>query len=103
MINILTNEQVRKALYLDKDFEDVELLAEYSAWATSFIYEKIGAEINSLPTSGQLIARDLAKMLIKNRHFANSSKDYSEKFDYTLGINNAIVDLQNIVRSKEQQ
>lgn len=101
MYNILTSEQVRKALYLDKDFEDVELLEEYSAWATSFISEKIGAEFNTLPERGQVIARDLAKMLIKNRHFANSAKDYNEKFDYTLGINNAIVDLQNIARSKE--
>lgn len=97
MTNILTIEQVRKALYLDSDYEDIESLEDYSNWATSFISTKIGLDPNLLPEHGIIIAKDLAKMLIKGRHFQGQSKEFNEKYDYTMGINNAIVDLQSIV------
>lgn len=96
MKNILTNEQVKKAIYLDDDFDDDEMLGEYASWATSFISQKIGMDPTTLPEGAKPIAVDCAKMLIRNRHFEQT--DLRDKYEYTMGINNAITDLQDIVR-----
>ena len=94
--NILTIDQVRKALYLDDD-HDVEELEEYSRIASSFIKQKTGYDF-AKDTEIEPLAIQCAKLYIRQTHFG--SEGYNKEHDYNLGINGLIVDLQIIAKKK---
>lgn len=96
MANILTIEQVRKALYLDDDAE-VEELEEYSRIASSFIKQKTGYDF-AQDEEIEPLAIQCAKLYVRQMYFGNggSNRDH----DYSLGIEGLIVDLQIIAKRK---
>lgn len=96
MTNILTNEQVKKALYLDDD-ADTEELDEYNMTASSFIFQKTGYDFGADDTKEPLAVL-CAKLYIKQVYFGNSG--YNKEHDYTLGIASLLVDLQIIANAK---
>lgn len=97
MTNILTNEQVRKALYLDDD-ADTEELEEYNMTASSYIYQKTGYDFGS-ESPKEPLAVLCAKLYIKQIYFGNSG--YNKEHDYSLGIASLLVDLQVIASSRQ--
>ena len=96
MTNILTNDQVKKALFLDDD-ADTQELEEYNMTASSFIYQKTGYDFGADATIEPL-ATLCAKLYIKQIYFGNSG--YNKEHDYTLGIASLIVDLQLLAKEK---
>lgn len=96
MGNILTNEQVKKALYLDDDADTVEL-EEYNMTASSFILQKTGYDFGS-DLVKEPLAVLCAKLYIKQIYFGNSG--YNKEHDYALGIASLLVDLQIIANAR---
>ena len=93
---ILTAEQVRKALYLESD-ADTEELEELSLIASSFIEEKTGYDFGA-DNPIEPLATQLAKMYIRQIYFGATA--YNRDYEYSLGIEGLIVDLQNIAKEK---
>lgn len=93
---ILTVDEVREALYLDFDYDTIEL-NRLSVMASSFIFRKtgfdFGSEINIEP-----LAKQCAILYIRMQFFG--AKGYNEKYDYSLGVNGLLQDLQNIAIEK---
>ena len=96
MANILTDEQVKKALYLDDD-ADTEELEEYNMTASSFILQKTGYDFGA-EAAKEPLAVLCAKLYIKQIYFGNSG--YNKEHDYTLGIASLLVDLQIIANAR---
>lgn len=96
MTNILTNDQVKKALFLDDD-ADTQELEEYNMTASSFIYQKTGYDFGADAVKEPLAVL-CAKLYIKQIYFGNS--EYNKEHDYTLGIASLIVDLQLLAKEK---
>lgn len=96
MANILTNEQVAAAIYVDDDFPKEEL-ERYARSASSFIKRKTGYNFADDPEIEPL-AIECAIQYVRQLHFG--AKGYNERYDYTLGINSLIVDLQVIANDK---
>jgi hypothetical protein len=96
MANILTNEQVRKALYLDGDYSKDEL-DRYSLSASAFIKQKTGYDFaKDYPV--EPLAVECAIQYVRLLHFG--AEGYNKAHDYSLGINGLIVDLQVIADGK---
>lgn len=96
MANILTNEEVRRALYLDEDADSSEL-EEYSRTASSYIKQKTGYDFGA-DEQKEPLAISCAKLYIKQQHFG--SANYNKEHDYSLGITSLLVDLQIIAKEK---
>ena len=96
MANILTNEQVKEALFLDDDAKS-EVLEMYSKQATSFIFHKTGYDF-SLDEEKEPLAVLCAQMYVRQIYFG--SEGYRKDHDYALGINSLIVDLEIIGKKK---
>ena len=96
MVNILTIEEVRKALYLDFDFDDEELL-RYAELASSYILQKARYDF-TLETTINSMAKQCAILYCKQQYFG--SDGYNKEHDYGLGLSSLILDLQNIAKSK---
>lgn len=96
MVEILTDLEVRKAMRVDEDYDNDEV-ASYQKLSTAFVYNKTGyfsddeTEINDL-------AKQLAKLYVKTQFY--TSDNYNKDYDYSLGINGLIQDLQGIVRAE---
>lgn len=96
MVDILTDLEVRKAMRVDEDYDDDEVTS-YQKLSTAFVYNKTGyfsddeTEINDL-------AKQLAKLYVKTQFY--TSDNYNKDYDYSLGINGLIQDLQGIVRAE---
>lgn len=99
MNKILTNDQVKKALFLDDDV-DTQELEEYNMTASSFIFQKTGYDFGADETKEPLAVL-CAKLYIKQIYFGNSG--YNKEHDYTLGIASLIVDLQLLAKEKTSE
>ena len=93
---ILTIEEVRKALYLDYDY-DVEELEKWSLTASAFLLEKTGYDF-----SEDKIIHPLAKLAAEKWIATEfySGENYKREFDYAYGLTSLINDLQQIGKDK---
>ncbi len=98
MANILTNEQVKEALYLDDD-ANLQMLEKLSRQATSFIFHKTGYDF-SKDLEIEPLAVLCAEMYVRNVYFG--SEGYNKQHDYQLGISSLIVDLEIIGKKKTE-
>jgi len=96
-MNILTIEEVRKAIYQDVDF-DAEELQRLSAVASSFLLEKTNYDFSQDDVIEPL-AKQCAIAYIRQQYF--SAKGYVKEFDLSFGITGMLIDLQNIAKEKE--
>lgn len=100
MANILTNEEVRDSLRLDYDVSDSEL-ERWAKVASSFIKQKTGfdfADITGVTypdyTEVEPLAVECAIKYVQQSYFSEMA--YNKEYDFTLGINSLLVDLQNL-------
>lgn len=96
MADILTLTEVRKAIYVDYDY-DQEELQRYAASASSYIKNKTGFDFASEDVIEPL-AKQCAILYIRQLHFGGDG--YNKEHDYSLGITSMIVDLQVIASEK---
>lgn len=86
---LLTNEQAKKAIYVDPDFDD-EIVRGYVATASSFLKQKTGFDFSVVC---EPLAKQFAIMFIRDLHF-NTNGSYNREHDYSLGINALLIQLQ---------
>lgn len=86
---LLTNEEAKKAIYVDPDFDDT-IIRDYIKTASSFLKEKTGFDFSNVC---EPLAKQFAKMFIRDLHF-NSNGTYNREHDYSLGINAILIQLQ---------
>lgn len=96
MANILTEAEVKKALWKDDDFDTAEA-TRLSAVASSFIKTKTGYDFGDEETKEPL-AVQCAILYIRQQFFG--ADGYNEKYDFTIGITGLLVDLQGIAADK---
>jgi len=96
MGEILTTEEVRKALYLDYDYDGTEL-ARLSKTASSFIKRKTGYDFGS-DAEIEPLATEAAIMYVRQSFFG--ADGYNKEHDYSLGLNGLLVELQVIAGEK---
>jgi len=96
MVDILTTDEVRKAMRVDADY-DITEVTSYQKLSTSFVLNKTGYSVDTGNTIEEL-AKQLAKLYIKAQFY--TSDNYNQDFDYSLGINGIIQDVQAIVRAE---
>lgn len=93
---VLTTDQVKKALSVDDDFDIVEL-DRYAHLASSFVKQRTRYDCTKAVTVHPL-AIQLGELYIKQMYY-NGSGDFNRNHDYTIGISSLIVDLQCIADS----
>ena len=96
MVDILTENEVRKAMRVDEDYDDDEIVS-YQKLSTSFVYNKTNY-FSDDETKINDLAKQLAKLYVKTQFY--TSDNYNKDYDYSLGINGLIQDLQGIVRAE---
>ena len=94
MIDILTIEEVRRAMRVDADYDSSEV-NYYKKLSTSFVFNKTGYSVKESEEPSPL-AKELASNYITTKFY--SGDNYNKDYDYTLGINGLIQDLQGVVR-----
>lgn len=94
---ILSNGEVRAALYLDADFDKTTLSA-YALAATSYIEEKTGYDF-AQELSIEPLAIEAAKMFVRQLHF-NAAGNYNREHNYLVGIGALIETLQDMAKRK---
>lgn len=95
---ILTIEEVRKAIFVDEDY-DINELQRLGEVATSFIFEKTDYDFSKDEVIEPL-AKHCAMLYVRQQYFG--TRGYNPEHDYQLGIASLIIDLQNIVLSKKK-
>ena len=96
MPEILTIEQVRKSLMVDDDFDTVEL-TRLAVLASSFIKQRTGYDFTK-DTSIHPLAIQCGELYVRQQYY-NGAGDYNQTYDFSVGINSLIVDLQCISSS----
>jgi hypothetical protein len=96
MAYILTNDQVREAIYVDPDFNPATL-TRYASCATSFLLQKTGYDF-TIDDPVEPLAIECAMMYVRQLHF--QGEGYRKDHDYTLGIVSLLEDLKDIARGK---
>ena len=96
MADILSINEVRKALYLDYDYDEEELLRLNQA-ASSFIKQKCKYDF-AAEEPKEPLAVQCAVLYVRSQFYQGAS--YNPEYDYTLGLNSLVIDLQNIARVK---
>ena len=97
MGDILTIQEVRDALNLDFDYDNTEL-DRLSKTASSFIKRKTGYDFGSVEADIEPLATQAAMMYVKSLFY--NGEGYNKVYDYTLGLNSLLVDLQVIANEK---
>lgn len=98
MVEILTDLEVRKAMRVDEDYDDDEVTS-YQKLSTAFVYNKTGYFSEDADKINDL-AKQLARLYVKTQFY--TSDNYKQDYDYSLGINGLIQDLQGIVRNEAE-
>lgn len=99
MVNkILTNEQVRKAIYVDYDY-DQEELTRLNELASSYIFEKTGYDWGA-DTDKHSLAVQCAILYIRHQYFGGEG--YNKDHDYSLGISSLLIDLKVIASERAE-
>lgn len=96
---VLSREEVAKALFVDEDF-DSEELEFYAQSATSFLKNKTGYDW-SRDEIIEPLAKMCARQYVQTMYF--SGENYKPEFDFKLGIDALLVDLQNLVLHKKNK
>ncbi|MDA3780872.1 MAG: hypothetical protein PF487_11740 [Bacteroidales bacterium] len=96
MENILTISEVREALYLDYDYNVVEL-ERLSKATSSFLLRKTGYDFGK-DDDIEPLAKQAAILYVRSQFF--NGANYRKEYDFTLGINSLLVDLQLIADEK---
>ena len=96
MADILSLDEVAKAIYVEADYDQAELqrLADLSS---NFIKRKTGYDFAQDDIKDPL-AVECAMQYVRQTYFG--SKGYNKEHDYTLGIVGLIEDLQVIANEK---
>jgi len=93
---VININQVRKAIHQDGDF-DVEELERLSNLASSFIETKTGYDFGK-DDIVEPLALQCATLYVKQQYFG--SDGYNKEYNYSLGIQGILVDLQVIAKAK---
>lgn len=96
MGNILSETEVKQALYLDYDFDSAEA-ERLGAVASSYIFQKTGFDF-SAEASIHPLAKQAAILYIRELYFG--ADGYNKEHDYGIGLTSLIADLINIANSK---
>lgn len=96
MPNILTREEVARAIYVDGDYNEEEL-DRLSTSASSFIFKKTNYDF-AKDKPIEPLAVQCAMLYVKQLHFG--ADGYNKEFDYSFGISSLILDLQDIALKK---
>lgn len=98
MQTILTIDEVRKALYLDFDYDEAELqhLAEV---ASSYLLEVTGYDFSQDDPIHPL-AKQAAKMYVATIFY--SGENYKKEFDFTYGLRALIHILEDIGKKSKE-
>lgn len=96
---VLTIKETREAIYQDNDF-NVEELERLAVLATSFIKQRTNYDFGS-DAEIHPLAKQCAILYVRMQYF--NAEGYKAEYDYSLGINSLIVDLQDIARSKKNE
>ena len=81
------------------DFDTDVNLKEYAEIASSFLLTKTGYDWGC-DTSIEPLAKQCAKMYIRDMFFNRSGGNYNTNHDYSLGITSLLIDLQMIAAEK---
>jgi len=98
MKQILTNDEVRDALYLDADAE-TSVLTRYARSASSYLLQTTGYDFAS-DQNIEPLAKDAASMYARQQYFG--ADGYNREHDYALGLIGLISQLQDIARGKKE-
>jgi hypothetical protein len=93
---ILTESEVAMAIYADEDY-DKEELRRLARLATSYIKNKTGYDF-SKDHRREPLAVECAIMYVRQSKM--QSKEYNRDFDFAVGINSLLKDLQVIADAK---
>jgi hypothetical protein len=93
---VLTDDEVRDALYVDPDFSQSRA-RYYASLATSYLKQKTGYNWENDPEIEPL-AKQCAILYVRTQYFEGSN--YKKEYDYTLGISSLLVDLEIIAQAK---
>ena len=93
---ILTDAEVREAIYVDPDFSAARA-RHYAKLATSYLKQKTGYEWEN-DSEIEPLAKQCAMIYVRTIHFEGST--YKKEHDYTFGISSLLIDLEIIAQSK---
>ncbi len=98
MSDILTESEVREAMQVDFDYNPDEV-TRYQKLASSFVQRKTGYDFGTVATGEEIepLAKQLAIIYIKSQFF---DKKYDANFNYSIGLESLIFDLQIIAKEK---
>lgn len=94
MGDILTESEVREAMQVDFDYNPDEV-TRYQKLASSYIKIKTGFDFANVAEGEEVhpIAKQCAMIYIKSQFFDHK---YDEKYNYSIGLESLIFDLQII-------
>jgi len=96
MNKILNIEEMRTALFVDYDYDVVEL-ERLSILASSYLYTKTGFDWTS-EENIEPLAKQAAILYVRMMFFDNTN--YKKENDFTIGLGSLIIDLQIIAEEK---
>ena len=98
MSDILTESEVREAMQVDFDYNPDEV-TRYQKLASSYVKNKTGYDFGNVADGEEVepLAKQCAILYIKHHFF---DKKYNKDFNYSLGIDSLIFDLQLIAKDK---
>jgi len=96
MLKILSISEMRTALYVDFDYDEVEL-ERLSNLASSYLYQKTGYDWSS-DDEIEPLAKQAAILYVRMQFFDNTQ--YKKEYDYSMGLGSLILDLQIIAEEK---
>jgi len=96
MEKILTIQEMRTALYLDFDY-DVNELERLSILASYYLKTKTGFDWTSEVVIEPL-AKQAAILYVRMQFFENNN--YKKEYDFSIGLNSLLIDLQTIAQEK---
>lgn len=97
MQTILTVDDVRRALYLDYDY-DVQELEDLAKAASAFLKEATGYDFAKDDPIHPL-AKQAAKMYVATIFY--SGENYKKEFDFSYGLRSLLHILEDIGKKKE--
>lgn len=94
MADILTESEVREAMQVDFDYNADEV-TRYQKLASSYVKNKTGYDFALIAEGEEVhpLAKQCASIYIKSQFFDNK---YDEKYNYSIGLQSLIFDLQII-------
>ena len=94
MGDILTESEVREAMQVDFDY-NIDEVTRYGKLASSYVKNKTGYDFGAVADGVEVhpLAKQCAMIYIKSQFFDHK---YDEKYNYSIGLESMIFDLQLI-------